>query len=243
MSPRTQRIAQIGYIAVVLASLLTFKVYHSEIHAAFLEAGGLDGLAPLMTKAMGAFALFIACALSIFLSIPIGPLFYIAFGFFYGPFDGTLLASLANTVGSAAAFYVFRPVTPTSAALQRAGIKNVFLTLVLLRSSPWVPNPLITLFCAAIDISMSTFVLTTFIGTMPLIAVYAIAASRSHGHFESTDLYSTDIAIAFGLLSAISVVGFLTPVRIALDLLATMKIESLKKKRAASTSAPIKHPL
>jgi uncharacterized membrane protein YdjX (TVP38/TMEM64 family) len=230
MSPRVQRIAQLAYIAAVLAGILIYRVYNAEIQAQLHAAGDLNGLASWMQQAVWAMALFLALALSIFFSIPAGPLFYIAFGFFYGPYKGALVAGLATTGGSAAAFWFFRHAITRSAPVQRVGIKNVFATLLLLRSSPWVPNPLITLFCSAIDVGIGTFALTTFIGTMPLIAIYTIAASRLHGHFDASVLYSTDIIVAFGLLGAVSLVGFAKPVKIALDCLKTIQADVPREK-------------
>lgn len=243
MSPKTQRIAQLAYIAVVLAGVMIYYIYHVELRAWLLAANDLDGWASWTRQAIWATALFLAFVVSIFFSIPTGPLFYIAFGFFYGPLEGTLIAGLATTVGSVAAFYFFRHAIPRSVALQRAGIENVFVTLLLLRSSPWLPNPLITLYCSAADVGLGTFALTTFIGTMPLIAVYTIAASRLHGHFDASVLYSTDIAVAFGLLGVVSLVGFLKPVRIALDVLKTFRAEISGEKQSAAASASVGHSL
>ena len=100
--------------------------------------------------------------------------------------------------------------------MQRVALKNVCMTLLLLRSSPWIPNPLITLFCSAFDIGIVTFTLTTFFGTMPLIAVYTLAAGRLHEQLDVSALYSTDFVAALALLSAVSLLGFLKPVRTVL---------------------------
>ncbi|MGO9673294.1 MAG: TVP38/TMEM64 family protein [Methylocella sp.] len=223
-----------AYIAAVLAGILIYYIHHAEIQGRLLAAGDLDGWTTSMRQAVWAMVLFLAFAISLFFSIPAGPLFYIAFGFFYGPYVGTLMAALATTLGSVAAFYFFRRAMPQSAALQRAGIKNAFATLLLLRLSPWLPNPLITLFCSAFDVGIWTFALTTFVGTMPLIAVYAIAANRLRGHLDASVLYSTDIAVAFGLLGAVSLVGFLKPVRMALDWLKTIEVDISGEKQPAA---------
>ncbi len=177
---------------------------------------GADGWACWKQYALGAAILFIAFAVSIFFSLPVGPLGYVAFGYFYGPYEGTVIADVAATTGSVVAFIFFRTAIPQSDALQRVALKNVCITLLLLRSSPWIPNPLITLFCSAFDIGIVTFALTTFFGTMPLIAVYTLAANRLHAHLDVSVLYSTDFAVAICLLSAVSLLGFLKPVRTAL---------------------------
>jgi uncharacterized membrane protein YdjX (TVP38/TMEM64 family) len=217
MRPGVRRIVLFSYIVVVLIGFLLCRIFSTEIQAGLLGLQGPDGWANWMQHAIGAASLFAAFVVSIFFSIPVGPLGYIAFGYFYGPYEGTVMADFAATTGSVAAFFFFRNALPRSNALQRVAVENVFMTLLMLRSSPWIPNPLITVFCSAFDIDIVTFTLTTFIGTLPLIAVYTFAANRLHGHLDVSALYSTDFAIAVGLLSAISLLGFLKPVRTILD--------------------------
>ena len=164
----------------------------------------------------GAGTLFIAIAVSVFFSIPPGPLLYIAFGYFYGPYEGTILADLATTAGSVGAFCFFRNAIPPGDVRKRIKVRNVFVTLLLLRCSPWVPNPLITVFCSAFDVGIVTFTLSTCLGLLPLIAVYTLAASRLGDHLDTSVLTSPEFAAAFGLLSAVSLLGLLRPVRILL---------------------------
>lgn len=229
MSPRAKRFALVGYLVVVFVGFSLYKTFSAEIEAHLFAMRGLDswaswGWASWTQHVIGAATLFGAFVVSIFFSIPVGPLFYVAFGYFYGPYEGTILAAVAATIASLAAFCFFRNAIPQSDALKRVPVNNVFLTLLLLRSSPWIPNPLITVFCSAFDVGITTFTLTTFLGTMPLIAVYTLAASRLHDHLEISALYSTELAVALGLLSAISVLGFLKPLRTVLDYLKAIQI-------------------
>lgn len=213
MSPKARRIVQVAYIAFVLIGVAVYKTFTGEIQAQLLAPGGIDGSVNWTQHVTIALMLATALSIAIFFSIPASPLFYIAFGYFHGPFAGTLIAALATTAGSVGAYCFFREAMPRSYGLKGVAVKNVFATLLLLRSSPWFPNPLITLFCSAFDVGIATFTATTFLGTMPLIAVYALAASRLHGHLDVSVLYSTEVAVALGLLSAISLLGLAQPLR------------------------------
>jgi uncharacterized membrane protein YdjX (TVP38/TMEM64 family) len=239
MSSKTLPVAQLAYVLAVLFGIWVYFNYNGEIRTYLLASGDSVALAALIPLPIWAIALFAASAICIFLSIPAAPLFYVAFGFFFGPYEGTFMAGLATTAGSVAAFCFFCRSIPQNAALRQAEFKNVFLTLLLLRSSPWLPNPLITLFCSAVDVSIGTVALTTFLGTLPLIAIYTIAAGRLHGHLDASLLYSSDVVMAFFLLGAVSLVGFLQPVKMALYSLKAIEVGIAEDKQMPAESAQI----
>ncbi len=225
-----RRVAQLAYVAVLVIGFAVCKTFSVEIQALLLAGGDPNGWAGAVPHVVGAATLFTASALSVFFSLPPGPLFYIAFGYYYGPVEGTIIAALATTAGSVGAFCFFRSAITPSDVRKRVDAGNVFVTLLLLRSSPWIPNPLITAFCGAFAIGIVPFALATCIGTMPLIAVYTLAASRLRGQPDLSALWSPEIATAFGLLSAVSLLGLLKPVRILLDY--------LKAIQAAAAAVP-----
>lgn len=221
-----RRIAQFAYIAVLIVGIAVYKRFSPEIQANLLAVGDTGGWAGLLPHVIGAATLFTAFAASVFFSIPPGPVFYIVFGYCYGPYEGTILADLATTLGSVGAFWFFRNAMSQRRSRKNLDVKNVFLTLLLLRSSPWIPNPLITVFCSAFDVGIVTFTLTTFFGTLPLIVCYTLAASRLHGHLDVSLLYSPELALAFGLLSVVSLLGLLKPLRIILAYLKAIQAEA-----------------
>ncbi|SFK25212.1 VTT domain-containing protein [Methylocapsa palsarum] len=244
MSSKNLPLAQLAYVVAVLVGILIYYMYNAEIRAHLFASGGSEGLTAWIPIPLLAIALFFLSAVCIFLSIPAAPLFYLAFGFFFGAYEGMFLAGLATTAGSVAAFCFFRRAIPQNAALRSVEIKNVFMTLLLLRSSPWLPNPLITLFCSAVDVGIGMVALTTFLGTLPLIAIYTIAAGRLYGHLDASILYSTDVVAAFFLLGVISLVGFLQPVKIALQSLKAIQAGIAEEKPTPPVeSAPAGHSL
>ena len=182
-----------------------------------------------MPHVIGVAVLFAAVAVGVFFSITPGPLLYLAFGYWYGPYEGSIIATLATTVGSVWAFCFFRTAIPASETRQKIDVSNVFLTLLLLRCSPWIPNPLITVFCSSFGVGIVTFTSATFFGTMPLIAIYTLAASRLHDHLDISVLYSPEIALAFALLSIVSLLGVLRPLRIVLDYLKAIQAENARR--------------
>lgn len=228
MSPRTRQIAVFSYIAVLVVGFLIYESFSIQIRAAFAATGASTGWATSMSHVIGVTTLFAAVAVSVFFSVPPGPLLYLAFGYWYGPYEGLIIATLATTVGSVGAFCFFRTTIPASETRQKIDVGNVFLTLLLLRSSPWIPNPLITVFCSSFGVGIVTFTLATFFGTMPLIAIYTLAASRLRDHLDVSVLYSPEIGLAFGLLSVVSLLGLFRPLGIVLDYLKAIQAENAR---------------
>ena len=72
--------------------------------------------------------------------------------------------------------------------------------------------------------------LTTFIGTMPLIAVYTLAAGRLHDQLDVSVLYSADFAVALGLLGAVSLLGCLKPLRTVLGYLRAVQAGDARER-------------
>ena len=93
MSPKARRIVQVAYIAFVLIGVAVYKTFTGEIQAQLLAPGGIDGSVNWTQHVTIALILATALSIAIFFSIPASPLFYIAFGYFHGPFAGTLIAA------------------------------------------------------------------------------------------------------------------------------------------------------
>jgi len=152
-------------------------------------------------------------ASTVFFSAPTNPLFYLASGYFFGSVKGTTIAVAATVLGSAAAFHFFRKTTKTPPALRMLEVKSVFLMLVLLRCSPWFPSPLINVFCGVIRVPLSTFLASTLCGTLPLVTIYTLTASRLRGPISVSILYSPELLAALSVLGVVSLLGFLQPLR------------------------------
>jgi uncharacterized membrane protein YdjX (TVP38/TMEM64 family) len=201
-----------GYLAIVLAGGALCRLSGHRI-VELVQAADTAGQ-PLSWGMVPVMALFILLfALTVFFSSPTNPLFYLAAGYLFGAARGTALAALATTLGSATAFLFFRmAVTPP--AFRRPEVRNLFLTLVLLRASPWFPSPLVNLFCGAARVRPTLFVASTLLGSLPLAGVYALAASRMRGPLDASLLRSPEIIAALAGLGAVSLAGLLQPLRV-----------------------------
>ncbi len=204
----------IGYLAVALAGGAACRTIAPRLEA--LAAATDTSGAPFSGSVLSAMALFaLIFALTVFLSAPTNPLFCLAAGYLFGAVRGTAVAALAITLGSMAAYCFFRmTVTPP---LRTPGLRNPFLTIALLRASPWFPAPLVNLFCGICRVRPLLFAASTMAGTIPLAGVYALAASRMRGPLDASLLRSPEIVTALAVLGAVSLVGFLRPLRIVAE--------------------------
>jgi uncharacterized membrane protein YdjX (TVP38/TMEM64 family) len=227
MKDKAYQFILIGYLAVAVAGIICFRSCGREIWA-LLPPAGVQELPlswPLLLS-MGIFILLFAS--TVFFSAPTNPLFYLASGYFFGSVKGTTIAVTATVLGSAAAFHFFRKTTSSPPALRRLEIKSVFLMLVLLRCSPWFPSPLINVFCGVIRVPFSTFLASTLCGTLPLVTIYTLTASRLRGPLSMSILYSPELLAALSVLGVISLLGFLQPLRAMTSYLRVLAFPSPK---------------
>ena len=139
MTGRARKYLLSGYLAVAMAGIVYTLNRRHELLALLLSMTAQhQSLSWPMVASMVAFILTFAAA--VFFSAPINPLFYLAAGYLFGFATGSVLAIMANILGSGTSLYLFRKTTSPPPALQRHEVKNVFLTLVLLRCSPWFPQ-------------------------------------------------------------------------------------------------------
>ncbi len=118
-------------------------------------------------------------------------------------------------VGGLALF--FCKTTSSPPVLQRLKVKNVFLMLALIRCSPWLPSPLINVFCGMARVPFSTFFVSTVFGTLPLVCAYTLVASRLRGPITVSILHSPELLAALTVFSVISLLGFLQPLHVVIS--------------------------
>ena len=209
-----------GYLAVAAAGIVYAL---TSSHGLFVllpsAAAQQQPLSWPLVLGMGIFILLLAS--TVFFSVPANPLFYLAAGYLFGFVTGSVLAVMATTLGSVASLYFFRKTTSSQSVLQRLKVKNVFLMLVLLRCSPWLPSPLINVFCGMARVPFSTFLASTVTGTLPLVCTYTLVASRLRGPITISILHSPALLGALTVFSVISLVGFLQPIHLIISHLST----------------------
>lgn len=206
------------YLLTMLVGVVLSKVFGFDV-ASMLSAMRNTMLATMHAHAAAAVGFVLMLSLSVFLSVPANPLFYLLGGYCFGVVEGTLLSAVSATLGATAAYRFFKTSLPGNGNLQHLRMTSAFATLVLLRISPWFPAPLITLICSIMAVPPRTFFLSTLLGSLPLIFVYALVASRFSGPLNASVLYSNDLLLASGVFGVLSMAAFLEPIRLARQLL------------------------
>jgi uncharacterized membrane protein YdjX (TVP38/TMEM64 family) len=168
--------------------------------------------------------MFLACgglySLSTALSLPGGTVLSLLLGFLFGRWTGTLLIVIAATLGATGIFLLARYLFadwaeqrlrshPLAKKLLDGFQADAVNYLLFLRLVPAFPFWLVNLAPALTQISLRTYVLTTFFGIMPGSFVFA-NLGQSLGHIERLDqLLSAQTLTAFLLLGALSLIPVL----------------------------------
>jgi uncharacterized membrane protein YdjX (TVP38/TMEM64 family) len=227
----------VGYLLIVVAGIVLYSTCGASFWALLTKMDA--SVQPLAMVHLPGMCLFILVfALTVFFSAPTNPVFCLAAGYLFGAIPGTVIAVIATTLGSATAFLFFKKTLPPQAALRKVEVGNLFLMLVLLRCSPWIPSPLINLFCGATRVRPALFAATTFFGSMPLISVYTLTASRLRGPLEISLLSSPEIISALSVLGAVSLLGFMKPLRIVAAHLRTLSFALPRPSQSAVAADP-----
>jgi uncharacterized membrane protein YdjX (TVP38/TMEM64 family) len=169
-------VAGIALYAVVSREILTFEsviTYGNTIQA--FVAGNY---------VLAAVAYFIAYTVAILILMPGALWFATLGGLMFGALLGTIYASIAATIGATVVFllarYVFgrwlRPRVGHLLDKMREGFgKSAFNYLLAIRLMPLFPFVAVNVAPAALDVSLRTYVLATFIGTLPWTVMHVLA--------------------------------------------------------------------
>jgi uncharacterized membrane protein YdjX (TVP38/TMEM64 family) len=237
MTERTRKYIFWGYLVIALAGGVLSRIYGHDLFT--LLPSTADRAQTLSLRSLLTLAGFISVfAVTVFFSAPTNSLFYLAAGYFFGLATGTIAAAAATLLGSEAAFLFFKKALAPHRSSRDP--ENVFFTLVLLRCSPWFPSSLVNLYSGSRRVPRGIFSASTMLGTLPLILIYTLTASRLRGPITLSILYSPEILTAVSVLGAISLVGFLQPVRAVVTLCAAQA--SHGKKSPGVVSGPVREP-
>jgi uncharacterized membrane protein YdjX (TVP38/TMEM64 family) len=149
---------------------------HREALSAFVARN-------LLLAAIGYVALY---AVAVALSIPGAVVLTLAGGFLFGALVGTLLPVVGATAGATVVFLFARAVFgenalerlgPKAQGLARGIRRNAASYLLVLRLVPLFPFFLVNLVPAFAGISLSVYVVTTFIGILPGTAVFSLTGA------------------------------------------------------------------
>lgn len=131
-------------------------------------------------------------------------------GFLFGSILGALLANAAVTAGSFVLFkfssYIMQKLRGESAHLKifegRSG--NTALMLFFTRLSPFFPASVINMGSGAVGVKSPLFVITTFLGSFPLILAYALIGKHLGTIVQIRDIYDQNLTILLITLGLVS---------------------------------------
>jgi uncharacterized membrane protein YdjX (TVP38/TMEM64 family) len=127
----------------------------------------------------------VTSAVLAFLAFPSMPMICMAAGFYMDGFEGGATVLLGSAFGGLGAFLFYRKhIRRPSAPFNEQSAVKIWLTLLGLRLSPLVPAPLVNFFAAIFNVSPLQYLMTSVLGSAPLILFYAQIGQQGH-HFLS----------------------------------------------------------
>jgi uncharacterized membrane protein YdjX (TVP38/TMEM64 family) len=167
-------------------------------------------------------ALFVvAYVVSTVLALPGSALTLVA-GFAYGPALGLAIVSPASVIGATCAFLLGRSLlrgwaeglvarSPRAQAIDAAVGREGFRLVVLLRLSPLIPFNLLNYALSLTNVTVSRYVLASFLGMLPGTALYVylgslvpaaaeLTSATQGGGIASTALYLAGLAATLGVV-------------------------------------------
>ena len=131
-------------------------------------------------------------------------------GYLFGSLLGALLANAAVTAGSFVLFkfshYIMQRLRGEAVHLKifEGSTGNTALMLFFTRLSPFFPASVINMGSGAMGIKSPLFVITTFLGSLPLILAYTLIGKHLGTIVQISDIYDQNLTIllvSLGLLS------------------------------------------
>ena len=159
------------------------------------------------------FFLFFVVAPILF--IPVTILLTILAGFLFGGLKGGFFATIAATLGGTMTFLVVRHVIGSWVYEQYEGRLEQFNRefkrhgaryLLMLQLSPVTPTVVINMFIGLMQISLWTYIWTTFVGIFPGSVIYAVAGQKL---LQISSIEDVMPPIIFITLLIFSILGFM----------------------------------
>lgn len=158
---------------------------------------------------LSALAFIGAYIASVALSLPIATLLTLLGGFLFGKWLGTLLVVTGATIGASIIFTIAKTSLGESLRNKAGDLynrvsknmeENAFGYLLFMRLVPLFPFVLVNIVPALFNVSLRTFVITTFVGILPGSFVF-VNLGETLGDINALgDLVSTQTLLSFALL-------------------------------------------
>lgn len=148
--------------------------------------------------------------------IPASIVMMLLAGAIFGPVSGTFVAAAGNAAGAAINFMAARgllyrrvqgryrrELAEVNANVRRDG----WFYLLLMRAVPMLPSTLVSLLMGITPMPLSVFLAVSFIGTMPLTALYVFVGTRLPEIGSARDALSSDLVAALVVLVCLLAAG------------------------------------
>ncbi len=145
----------------------------------------------------------------------------VAAGFFFGPWIGTIVASVGGALGAGIAFILGRTIArelvesqvksrPAMQALGAAVGQQGFKIVMLTRLSPVLPYGVLNYLFSVSQVKFRDFLIATWLGMLPVSLMYAYLGSAAQ---DVMDVYPDDDS-SNGLTQALFVLGLLATIMV-----------------------------
>lgn len=205
-------------VAVIMLAFFTFYYFYLTEYITFaaLKAYQHTLQSYVDTYYLRSVVLYIlSYALTVALSLPVAVLLTLLGGSLFGALWGTVYAVTGATMGATLAFLLVRYVAGESlqeryrerlltfnAELEKRGIYY----LLSLRLFAIIPFFVLNIVAGLTNISLATFIGTTFVGILPGTFVFAYAGQRLGSLTSPGDILSGQVLMAFALLGILALV-------------------------------------
>lgn len=212
--PLARRLAPLAGLVVILVLFFALGLNRYVSLASLREnRAALDQL--VHSHAVLAAALFIAAYIvAVAASLPIGAVLSITSGFLFGTAVGTVYTVVGATIGATALFLAARSAfgdglrRRTGALGRRVAAElseNAFSYLMVLRLVPLFPLWFVNLAAAAAGVSLSNYVITTFLGIIPGAFVYVSIGNGLGAVFDRGE--TPNLAVIFSPAVLVPLIG------------------------------------
>lgn len=200
---------------ILIAGLVAFFAFDLDRHLSFeMLRENRQALRAWVheTGVLAALSYMAIYAVAIAFSLPGGAVLSIAGGFLFGAIWGTVYIVVGATVGATALFLIAKTTLgellrakagPWLRNMEAGFQENALSYLLVLRLVPLFPFFIVNLVPAFLGVSLSTYVLGTFIGIIPGTFVYATVGASLGSIFDAGGTFSARGILTPQILTAL----------------------------------------
>ena len=220
MNSGMQKALIVSFIAVVAEAVAWYMGLHTYFSLESLQENRVYLEEAVKINYIRSVAIFMAVTIAVIsLGMPgIPPLTMIG-GFLFGLFPCTIYVSISATIGTLISFLLIRYVLANvvrgkyAEKLERFnekiashGAASYLLTMQLMGLIPYF---VINVLAALANVSTVTFIWTTFVGSLPILLIYAFAGRQLYMVESARDIFSPSVIAVLVVLIFVSMMPLL----------------------------------